>query len=135
MNTRIANKWIKALESGKYVQGKGVLKTGTTEKPKHCCLGVLCELYMKENPGEAEWEYNVDSGEFAFVLDDDVGLSLLPERIRYWSEMKSTDGTIPENFKTGPRAGLRKDLASINDSPRGTFKKIAEYIRKYRKEL
>jgi len=53
MRKIIAKKWIKALRSGKYKQGKGYLKQFTSKnEPRHCCLGVLCELYndtMKKN--------------------------------------------------------------------------------------
>lgn len=34
-------KWVDALYSGKYRQGKGVLKT---DLGSYCCLGVLCEV-------------------------------------------------------------------------------------------
>lgn len=42
---RIAKaKWIKALKSDKYRQGKGYLKKKNKSGDFHCCLGVLCEV-------------------------------------------------------------------------------------------
>mgnify|MGYP007046850129 CR=1 FL=1 len=53
MKKDIAKKWVKALRSGKFKQGQGTLKQYDSEgNIKHCCLGVLCELYnetMKKN--------------------------------------------------------------------------------------
>ena len=49
MKKRVLTKWLKALRSGKYKQGRGALcqidKKGTES---FCCLGVLCDLYNKE---------------------------------------------------------------------------------------
>lgn len=43
MDTKIGRKWVKALRSGKYLQGKGKLESEDSP-PKYCCLGVLCEV-------------------------------------------------------------------------------------------
>lgn len=40
-----AKKWVAALRSGEYRQGKGAL---VTEDGKYCCLGVACHLYEME---------------------------------------------------------------------------------------
>lgn len=41
-------RWVKALESGKYKQGKGSLHRINEEKEhEFCCLGVACDLYKK----------------------------------------------------------------------------------------
>lgn len=34
-------KWVAALRSGRYAQGKGHLRRGS----RYCCLGVLCEIH------------------------------------------------------------------------------------------
>ena len=46
MKPRIKARWIKALLSGDYTQGRNALKSSTDggKTFKHCCLGVLCEL-------------------------------------------------------------------------------------------
>lgn len=41
MSKELAMKWVEALRSGKYEQGKGYLKNPYN---KYCCLGVLCEV-------------------------------------------------------------------------------------------
>lgn len=40
MNEKIKKKWVDALRSGKYKQGREQLRDGD----KFCCLGVLCEV-------------------------------------------------------------------------------------------
>jgi hypothetical protein len=41
MNPKLKRKWIKALRSGDYPQGKGSLKNSLGS---YCCLGVLAEI-------------------------------------------------------------------------------------------
>lgn len=45
MRKRDKDRWVKALRSGKYKQGKSYLaRESETGEWQHCCLGVLCEL-------------------------------------------------------------------------------------------
>jgi hypothetical protein len=45
MDTEVKDRWIDALESGDYEQGRSVLATVADDgKRKYCCLGVLCEV-------------------------------------------------------------------------------------------
>ena len=41
-------KWINALESGKYNQGRFALKYSNKKETKYCCLGVACEIFKDE---------------------------------------------------------------------------------------
>jgi hypothetical protein len=43
MNTEVKARWVAALRSGRYQQGRSALCTITPEGKKYCCLGVLCE--------------------------------------------------------------------------------------------
>ncbi len=58
MNKELKQKWIDALRSGDYEQGKGLLCRITPDGAKYCCLGVLCEV---EN-GEDIWELETGHG-------------------------------------------------------------------------
>lgn len=44
MNAEIKQKWVEALRSGKYQQGRNRLKSGES----YCCLGVLCDVLTKD---------------------------------------------------------------------------------------
>ena len=50
MKPDIKEKWVTALRSGDYKQGKGRLRT---VEGHFCCLGVLCDIWAKET--ETEW--------------------------------------------------------------------------------
>ena len=44
MKPEIKERWLIALRSGNYQQGKGQLKDGD----RYCCLGVLCDIVKDE---------------------------------------------------------------------------------------
>jgi len=55
MNPKIKRRWLQALRSGKYTQGKNVLHK--IKSDEYCCLGVLCEIAVKDKiipPPEVE---------------------------------------------------------------------------------
>lgn len=137
MKEKIAKKWIKALCSGRYKQGKNVLKyrskNGTL---RHCCLGVLCEIYQKESkrkmvsdiaPSDhAERDVDVPVGAKCFHFSGrDVSL---PGSVVRWAGMDSDDGSFKDH------RGYRTSLATLNDDG-DSFKKIAEVIESRIREL
>lgn len=50
MNRKTRDKWVKALRSGKYEQGRRALgkRTARNKKAQYCCLGVLAHLEGKK---------------------------------------------------------------------------------------
>ena len=45
MDKKLKMKWVKALESGRYLQGRGQLSLRRPhEETKYCCIGVLREI-------------------------------------------------------------------------------------------
>lgn len=52
MDREIRDKWVAALRSGKYKQGKHVLRT---KDGNYCCLGVLKEI--EPDLSNAPWDY------------------------------------------------------------------------------
>ena len=51
MNPKVKKKWLKALRSGKYKQGKERLRETTEGKQEYCCLGVLSDIHREETKG------------------------------------------------------------------------------------
>ena len=47
----LQEKWVEALESGKYEQGNGFLHVLLDGKHKYCCLGIACEVMGVELMG------------------------------------------------------------------------------------
>ena len=101
MKSELKQKWIEALESGRYEKGVRALKG----PDGYCCLGVLADitgnLKGEESPG------------FVVTKDGTAHYAYLPKEIH--SEL----GLEQKNMF---------DLARINDKSR-TFKEVVEYIK------
>ena len=108
MNPQIKQKWVDALRSGGYQQTQRYLRTDNG----FCCLGVLCDLYAKEN--NVEWNL-VNNGHNYEFQDKE---SHLPSSVVEWSGVEDSNPLV--NDKT-------ESLANLND--RGsTFNVIADVI-------
>lgn len=108
-----AQKWVAALRSGDYKQGKGVLHSVTRDT--WCCLGVAADLFCKENPGEV-----VRSETAGLEVFQRYSVTSLPPVIQDWLGLAGA---------LGDYAG-RRALAFDNDSPTAslTFEQIADLI-------
>jgi hypothetical protein len=130
MNKDIAKKWVKALRSGKYKQGKSFLKQFNSKgQPKHCCLGVLCELYndtMKKNNKKTISvkcrDDDLDYGYVTFANKDDS----LPAVVRKWAGIKNKLGTFSYTERIFKHTEC---LADLNDTGK-KFSTIADIIEK-----
>ena len=95
--------WVRALRSGKYNWGKRALRT---DDNKYCCLGVLCELAIKQGViSRCRW----DSGT----------LSNYP-KVMKWVGLEEDDGDF----------GAHSLVHLNDDANRNPFKKIARLIEK-----
>lgn len=117
LNKKEITKWIKALRSGKYQQGKNRLTivNGNKKKLSHCCLGVLCVI--KKTP---------------FVVSNDH----LDGKFIKTRNYKFPDGSYPSGIRQDrsmvpktwiPVGGL---LATLNDTDNKNFSEIADYIER-----
>lgn len=109
MNQRIKSLWVEKLRSGEYEQGRHQLKSGN----KFCCLGVLCNIYLKENGKEWDIEENGWSG---FLL--------LPPDVRIWAGLPDINPEVSCSFVNGPE---NRKLSSLNDTG-ASFLQIANWI-------
>ena len=111
MKKTIAEKWIKALRSGKYKKTMGQLcRVAKNGNKSYCCLGVLTELYNKEH-----------------VDKKSLGGGSLSYSVSNWAGMGSGMGMIAGS---GHYSG--KTLADLNDCDRSkrSFMRIADIIEK-----
>lgn len=131
MKKAIAEKWVKALLSKKYKQGKGALKIKTKAGAvRHCCLGVLCELYQQDRRRNKKPRLKTKDRPAAEVLEDTSKRghvvvfgnesALLPKIVQRWAGMHSDDGVFP-----GPE--MMESLAAMNDDGEN-FAAIADAI-------
>lgn len=116
-------KWLAALRSDEYVQGRSALVTWLFNgdrlvETRYCCLGVLADIAGAEIPDtvSCSW-YSPESTGLGFRLAssflDDVGLSHL---------LGPAGGGGPKEERT-----LQRELSQANDSG-ATFREIADWI-------
>jgi|TARA_R110000765_G_scaffold340353_1_gene430437 hypothetical protein len=138
-----AQKWVAALRSGEYDQGTDGLQT----EGGYCCLGVACDLYMKET-GNGEWlppalwesgdsdepEANADKF-YAFkvntpsMYEPRTESFILSPVVQGWLGLTTSDGAYKGDSTAKPFS-----LTTMND--RGeSFQAIADTIENYDKEL
>ena len=65
-------KWIAALRSGKYEQGKGILRDSSD---KFCCLGVACNIYDPDG-----WEKEPNASVIGYGTP--LNISYMPVEVR-----------------------------------------------------
>jgi len=120
MNSEVKQKWIDALRSGEYIQGQKNLES----EGKFCCLGVLCDLAVKDGvpvlvTKDSRSRHVLDSVSFTRY---DGSAAVLPEKVRNWAGLSYSDF---DDWK----------LIEMNDgNGSGTrtysFDQIADYIEK-----
>ncbi len=67
MKDEIKKLWTEALRSGEYKQGSGFLR----KENNFCCLGVLTDLFLKENSDKGSWgDYDEKSGNPFIQIED-----------------------------------------------------------------
>lgn len=116
MNPELKAKWLEALRSGNYNQGKHHLRVGGN----FCCLGVLCDLTPL---AKFEMEYDEDSGE-KLVWHAEF---LVPN-----TRKSLADDLPPLPFceAVGISANHLERLWQMNDNEGKSFPEIADYIEK-----
>lgn len=123
INPEIKGKWVAALRSGEYRQGRGSLRKKSIGGDRFCCLGVLCDIYAKEKSEKTAWVpsdvYN--DKDFSF---GNHGTALPPRSVNTWAGLISDLDWGDILIKASRTSGT---LYELNDSG-SSFKKIADYI-------
>jgi hypothetical protein len=105
MKPEIKAKWVEALRSGKYEQGKNTLRSGND---RFCCLGVLCDVLQVPNTMVVGMD---DEENYLYEGSD----ACLPERIRKMVGIWHRD---------------QSKLIDLNDTENASFLEIADWIEK-----
>jgi hypothetical protein len=105
----IVSKWVKALHSGKYTQGKRKLHYKYRGTDKYCCLGVLCDLAVKAKVIPAP-----EKSGTTFLYDDNDGSLTAP--VMEWAGLADATGDF-----------IGGSLAAMNDDGK-KFSTIAKII-------
>lgn len=125
MNADIAKRWAAELRSGAFKQGTQNLKYEDCDSTYHCCLGVLCELYMRETGEKLQEavEPIEDRGEpsrYACHIFNVEYDEFPPDDVTGWAEIDD-------------KSCIR--LTEMNDDQGASFAQIADYIEANAEEL
>jgi hypothetical protein len=122
MKPQIAEQLAAALLSGEYKQARNVLRfdpklhngEGAPEY-KHCCLGVLCDLYSKVDGRSGKWQkgHPYDGSVGFQTTGGDVQYSYPPEVVLDWAGMNKAEARV---------------LAHANDAHQMPFEEIANLV-------
>jgi hypothetical protein len=115
MKGDLKEKWVRALRSGEYAQGKGLLReyNPVHKQDQFCCLGVLCDIVAKEGlEGEDGKKFVWGDDDHAFIFRNDRSATELPPGLR------RTVGVSDE---------LQYQLIALNDGG-SNFGQIAKVI-------
>lgn len=133
MKQEIKVKWLQALRSGEYRQGRYDLRTSDNG---FCCLGVLCDLYNREVGGE--WAYEFGQRRYYFVAKNDeegsdTSTGQLPGSVMEWAGLEGYNPSVNvarpllSSLSHELKAELHTTLAELNDEGE-TFNRIADII-------
>lgn len=125
MNPDIKKLWVDALRSGNYVQGKSCLRKPSRTDSKvieHCCLGVLCDLYVKQDTVNGSYWDNSPRDYFVLNEAGQETSAYLPSSVMEWAGLELHN----------PRVKFKGDhettLTNLNDNRDHSFKQIADAI-------
>lgn len=117
VNKEVIRKWVQALRSGEYKQGKDMLKGSDG---CFCCLGVLCDLAVKEDV-IASRETDKDGYTFFGRENEEY---VLPSDVVDWVGLDSDNPDISDTN------GKRDAITFWNDTVGKSFIELADMIEK-----
>lgn len=130
---QVREEWARRLESGKFKQGKRMLKF---EKKKgdvrYCCLGVLCDMAVEagiittaegeDQDGIPIWKFSGDEPVGSQSTSLTLNFTTLPIKVQKWSGLNDSVGTLKEPILNST------NLTDLNDSDLLKFPGIARLI-------
>lgn len=112
-------KFIKALRSGKYKQGRTALRR---REQAYCCLGVACDVSKK-----GRWQYQKAHKVYKYICNDNTAsLSTLPAPVAEWLGIDSADPMLTVSSCYSSIIGTIWQATRANDNLRSTFAEIAD---------
>jgi len=127
MNPEVKQKWIDALRSGKYDQGSEKLRS----VQGYCCLGVLCDLYSKEQ--SKDWDFvggeetNLQPKDYWYFEGESEFLS---ESVKDWAGLPARDPSVRVDVTDNDDEDdwfYNEEIANLNDSGY-TFNELSNLI-------
>ena len=117
-------KWIAALRSNKYVQGRGYLKDANSE---YCCFGVGCDVFHKET-GNGRWVEGVRGFLAAQeCLDEYASRFFFPKEVEDYFGM-GKEFLVKMQRHDDPKIVGSYSLNHLNDFKEADFNDIANIL-------
>jgi hypothetical protein len=107
MNPDVKKKWVEALSSGKYKQGRDALR----RKDAFCCLGVLCDLASQDGTGK--WGKAGDKLYHFYTEGQEKG-GFLPVAVQDWAGLDDMSPGVHHEGECRALAGLNDDGLTFN---------------------
>jgi hypothetical protein len=132
MYKEIKTQWCEALLSGRYKKIKGFLRNNSG----YDALGVLTDLYIKNNPGK-EWVNKeildgVQTEQTHYWLGDSVYQKVLAPEVMEWAGLpKDDDGTVLFKQYDSSIRDFNSITACNDTSDNSSFKSVVEIIEEY----
>lgn len=123
-----AQKWVEALRSGKYKQGRKALTVIENGVEYDCCLGVACKVAI-ENGLDLETHIESKDEEDAtktLRFYDVKYYGVLPPKVKDWLGLTTEDGVY--GVASGIHSGNPCDLLASDNDAGQTFEQIAATI-------
>jgi hypothetical protein len=116
MDPSIKQRWVSALRSGSYHQGRDFLRCDQS----YCCLGVLCDLHARSHA--LDWcDFGSESGSGRRIYAYDDLEAVLPERVVAWSGLDAQDPVVAHDESL-------TSITKLNDLKGLSFEQIADLI-------
>lgn len=127
MTKELKEKWVKALRSGEYEQGRKRLKQIHFDDISYCCLGVLCDLIDPNG-----WEDDPELFTPAFIIEKvSIEGGTIPDD-KFFARRDDIPSRHPLRlaFECVPVMELVKMNDGVDYRVPYTFAEIADYIEK-----
>jgi hypothetical protein len=113
--------WVKALRSGEYKQTRQkLLRVSDADTKSYCCLGVLCDLSIKDNGG-GEW----------IARNSTFGSGVTKAfRLGLYQSPNNAPPRITSYIFGPEHKNISSSIITMNDIYGATFKEIAAYIER-----
>lgn len=129
-NAEVITKWVNALRSGDYRQTDGTLRRDNGDGTSFCCLGVLCDLAVKEGVIDPPAHIQVGDGGDYYLYEGEADIP--PSEVCDWAGLYDSDPDV-EYMEYSESDGVchyedRDSLTSLNDARGKTFDEIADIL-------
>jgi hypothetical protein len=132
MNPDVKTRWVEALRSGEYAQGREVLhRVSHDDGALFCCLGVLCDLAYRDGvvtrrlaPNQEYYTYGAECAAGPGCACGGGSAVLLPAEVLRWAGLED----VPNESVGNPLVG-GDALTVLNDGESALFADGGEELR------